>query len=75
MKENLNKETKLILTFIKNNQDFVYTINRLRETYSNQRDFTNQLLYAIMDVLNREKQFTHIDRKNIDIIAISNTLF
>jgi len=71
----MNKETKLIYNYIKDTSDSIYHISRLREQYRNQKDFTNQLLYHIMDIVNKEKKFVNLNRKEIDVIEISNKLF
>lgn len=71
----MNKESKTILKYIRTNLDWLSRVMKLRGQYLNQKDFTYQLGYVIMDLVSREPEFIRMDRNKIDINAIGQELF
>lgn len=69
----MNKETIKILTYIQNSENYKKKVKNLYKR--NSKDFSNQVLYVIMEIVSTEKKFFGMDRSKIDINAISQELF
>lgn len=71
----MNKISEKILKYINNNDKYKNEIIVKRHSFTNVKDFTNQVGYIIMDIVSREKKFFDVDRRDIDVNAIAQELF
>jgi len=71
----MTKETKKIMTFLFENVDYNKKVSDTRVKHNNAKDFTNGILYIIMDVVSKEEQFFGMNRSNIDVNRISQEFF
>ncbi len=71
----MTRENTKILNFIKTNDNYMKKIKTARLKHNNNKDFTNQILYIVMDLVNTEKQFYGVNRKNIDVVQLSKEFF
>ena len=71
----MNKISQQILNFIRENDEWINKVLGIRSRFNNQKDFTNQVGYVIMDIVSREKKFFDINRSDIDVNGIAQELF
>lgn len=71
----MNKESQTIADYIEGNPTYLKKIAELKVKYKNSKEFTNGLLYVIMDVVNTEKKFINIKRSSIDVPSLAAKFF
>lgn len=71
----MNKESQTIADYIEGNPAYLKKIADLKVKYKNSKEFTNGLLYVIMDIVNTEKKFINIKRSSIDVPALAAKFF
>lgn len=71
----MNRETQQLLNYIDKSGFYLDKIASIRLKYSNIKDFNNMLGYVIMDIVNTERSFFNINRKNIEIELITEKYF
>jgi len=71
----MNKETNQISDYISNSGFYLEKIDSLRKKYTNIKDFQLMLSYMIMEIVNEEKKFINLSRKNIDLQELTNKYF
>jgi hypothetical protein len=73
--DSMNKETTQILDYIQKSGHYLEKIEQLRDKHINYKDFFNMLGYVVMEIVNEEKKFVHLSRKNIDLELITERYF
>lgn len=71
----MNKETSLLADYITKSGYYLEKIDNLKKKHLNSKDFFNSFGYLIMEILNEEKRFINLSRKNIDLPGLSNKYF
>ncbi len=71
----MTQETKKVLNYIKMNTKYKGQIAIQRRTYSNLKDFTNQVSYIVKTMVDNEEKLFGINRKKIDVYFIAQELF
>ena len=71
----MNKETTLILNYIKESRHYLDKILKIRQKFENSKDFFNQFSYIIQEIVNEEKKFINMSRKNIELPELSQMFF
>lgn len=71
----MNRETRKLIDFLNENDQYTTKLRTLREKHNNYKDFSNQVLYVIQEVLNTEKKFFDYPRNKIDLFIITNLYF
>jgi len=71
----VNKETTQIVDYINKSGHYLEKIGELRVKHNNIKDFQLLLNYVIMEIVNEEKKFVHLSRKNIDLPKITELYF
>jgi len=71
----MNRISLKILQYILDSDKYWLRIRMKRSEYKNIKDFTYQVGYIIMDIVNKEPKFFDINRNDIDIDNIAQELF
>lgn len=71
----MNKETNILIEYINKSGYALDRIDKLRQQYTNIKDFHNQFGYLIMEILNEEKKFINLSRKNIELPILVSKYF
>lgn len=71
----MNKETSLLADYITQSGYYLEKIDNLKKKHPNSKDFFNSFGYLVQEILNEEKKFINLSRKNIDLPGLSNIYF
>jgi hypothetical protein len=71
----MNKETAQVVDYIDKSGHYLEKIGNLRVKFNNIKDFQNMIGYVVMEIVNEEKRFIHLSRKNIDLPLITQRYF
>lgn len=71
----MNRETRKVIDFINDTPEYTNKVQELRKKFSNHKDFSNQVLYLVQEILNTQKKFYDYPRHKIDLFVISNIYF
>lgn len=71
----MNKETGLILDCIDNSEHYLGKVKDLKQRFTNVKDFQNQFLGVIVEIISEEKKFINLKRTNIEVPELALMFF
>ena len=71
----MNKESRKIIEFIDSDDLTTEKLEEIKKRFTNSRDFTNQIGYLVMEIVNTNQEFYQLNRNKLEIEKISERYF
>lgn len=71
----MNKETQQVFDYIEQSGFYLNKIDDIKAKYPNIKDFTLMVSYCIMEIVNTEKKFIHLNRKALELPKLAIKFF
>lgn len=71
----MNLETNKILSYIDKSGFYLDKVYDLRKKHNNIKDFQMMFGYVVMEILNENKEFIHLNRNKIELPELAHMFF